>query len=132
MTKNQNKDFENNVAIENNLEASTAANHPESASRIEAIKNLIFGENIQQIDIEFQTVRNEIDKKKEELESYIAQVNKELSQTLDNLETDLNIRITELDNKTNDNVAMLNHKKMDRKILGDFLINMGENILKDY
>ncbi len=132
MTKNQNKDFENNVAIENNLEASTAANHPESASRIEAIKNLIFGENIQQIDIEFQTIRNEIDKKKEELESYIAQVNKELSQTLDNLETDLNIRITELDNKTNENVAMLNHKKMDRKILGDFLINMGENILKDY
>ncbi len=132
MSKNQNKDIENSVAIENNLEASTAANHPESASRIEAIKNLIFGENIQQIDIEFQTIRNEIDKKKEDLENYIALVNKELSQTIDNLETDLNIRITDLDAKTNDNVAMLTHKKVDRKILGELLVNMGENILKDY
>ncbi|TAE35097.1 MAG: fructose 1,6-bisphosphatase [Sphingobacteriales bacterium] len=132
MSKNQHKDSESALPIENNIEASTATNHPESASRIEAIKNLIFGENIQQIDSDFQTLRNEIDKKKEDLENYIAQVNKELSQTIDNLETDLNIRITELDSKTNDNVAMLTHKKVDRKYLGELLVNMGENILKDY
>jgi uncharacterized protein YwgA len=132
MSKNQNIESESPLPLENNIEASTASNHPESASRIEAIKNLIFGENIQQIDSDFQTLRNEIDKKKEDLENYIAQVNKELSQAIDNLETDLNIRITDLDAKTNDNVALLTHKKVDRKVLAQLLINMGENILKDY
>ena len=36
----------------------------DSASKIEAIKNLIFGENIQQYITEFETLKKEIDSKK--------------------------------------------------------------------
>ena len=57
MSKNQPKETE--VAAVNPLE---------SSQRLEAIKNLIFGENIQQIDQEFQSLKNHIEKRKEELE----------------------------------------------------------------
>ena len=61
MSKNQSKETE-----------APAVNPLESAQRLEAIKNLIFGENIQQIDQEFQAIKNHIEKRKEELEDFIA------------------------------------------------------------
>ena len=58
MSKNQSKETD-----------SPAVNPLESSQRLEAIKNLIFGENIQQIDQEFQSIKNHIEKRKEELET---------------------------------------------------------------
>ena len=111
-------------------EAPTASPN-ESAQRLEAIKNLIFGENIQQIDQEFQAIKNHIEKRKEELEDFIAETRKELNSTIDNLATDLNIRITDLENSMNDKTDELNHKKVDRNLLGTLLVSMGEKIMKD-
>jgi hypothetical protein len=120
MSKNQSKETE--VAAVNPLE---------SAQRLEAIKNLIFGENIQQIDQEFQAIKNHIEKRKEELEDFIAETRKELNSTIDNLATDLNIRITDLENSMNDKTDELNHRKVDRNLLGTLLVSMGEKIMKD-
>lgn len=120
MSKNQSKE-----------EGNPAVNSLESAQRLEAIKNLIFGENIQQIDQDFQGLKNLIDKRKEELENYIEETRKELNHTIDNLSTDLNIRITDLENNLNDKAAMLDHKKVDRNLLGTLLVNLGEKIMKD-
>lgn len=103
----------------------------ESSQRLEAIKNLIFGENIQEIDREFQLIKEHIEKRKLELENLIEITHKELNTAIDNLETDLNIRITDLDTKLEENVEDLNHKKVDRKTLGNMLVAMGEKIMKD-
>lgn len=120
MSKNQQK--ENETPVVNPLE---------SAQRLEAIKNLIFGENIQQIDLEFQSIKNHIEKRKEELENFIEDTRKELNATIDNLATDLNIRITDLENSMNDKTEELNHKKVDRNLLGTLLVSLGEKIMKD-
>ncbi len=104
----------------------------ESAQRLEAIKNLIFGENIVQIDQDFQGLKDLIDKRKEELESYIEETRKELNHTIDNLSTDLNIRLTDLENTMNDKNNDLNHKKVDRNLLGTLLVSLGEKMMKDY
>jgi len=120
MSKNQSK--EANAPVVNSLE---------SAQRLEAIKNLIFGENIQQIDLEFQAIKNHIEKRKEELEDFIAETRKELNSTIDNLATDLNIRITDLENNLNDKTEELNQKKVDRNLLGTLLVSIGEKIMKD-
>lgn len=110
---------------------SLIVNPLESAQRLEAIKNLIFGENIQQIDQDFQGLKNLIDKRKEELEQYIEDTRKELNHTIDNLSTDLNIRLTDLENSLNDKAEMLDHKKVDRNLLGNMLVSLGEKIMKD-
>jgi tRNA U34 5-carboxymethylaminomethyl modifying GTPase MnmE/TrmE len=104
----------------------------QDVARIEAIKQLIFGENIQQIDSDFQQVRDELDKKKQELEYYIALVNKQLTEAMDNLETDINIRITELERSTTQHMDGLQHTKTDRKQLGELLVSLGEKIMQDY
>ena len=102
----------------------------EAASKIDAIKQLIFGDNIQAYENEFEAVKSDILSKKEELESLIDSVRKELLQNIDNLSTDINIRITDLESTLNDKTDALDEKKLDRELLGELLINLGEKISK--
>ncbi|EDM45537.1 fructose-1,6-bisphosphatase [unidentified eubacterium SCB49] len=116
MSKNQNPQIENQMT--------------DSSSKIEAIKNLIFGENIQQYDSEFETLKKEIDDKKAALESYIDEVRGELMQSIDSLSTDVNIRITDLEDSLNNKTETLDAQKVDKKELGQLLISLGEKIGK--
>lgn len=100
----------------------------DSNSKIEAIKNLIFGENIQKIDGEFDTLKQAVDKQKAHLENYIDEVRNELMQSIDSLSTDVNIRITDLEDAINAKTEALDESKVDRKQLGQLLINLGEKI----
>jgi len=103
-----------------------SSNNPNS--KFDAIKQLIFGENIQEYNHEFEAVKQDILNKKKELEHLVDDVKVELLQNIDNLSTDINIRITELENTFQDKVDTLEDKKIDRKILGDLLIKLGEKI----
>jgi uncharacterized protein YoxC len=100
----------------------------ESASKIEAIKNLIFGENIIQYDSEFETLKQDINDKKKQLENYIDEVRNELMQSIDSLSTDVNIRITDLEDALNAKTEALSENKVDRKELGKLLVSLGEKI----
>jgi len=100
------------------------------SSKIEAIKNLIFGENIAAYNSEFEMVKKDISNKKKELEDFIEDTRKELNQAIDNLSTDINIRITELEDNLTDRVDVLDSKKVDKETLGDLLIALGEKINK--
>ena len=100
----------------------------DSTSKIEAIKNLIFGENIEQYDSEFDTIRKEIKAKKELLENYIDEVRNELMQSIDSLSTDVNIRITDLEDSLQAKTEALAEEKVNKKELGKLLISLGEKI----
>jgi hypothetical protein len=100
----------------------------DSTSKIEAIKNLIFGENIEQYDSEFDTIRKEIKSKKELLENYIDEVRNELMQSIDSLSTDVNIRITDLEDSLQAKTDALAEEKVSRKELGTLLKSLGEKI----
>ncbi len=102
----------------------------DASSKIETIKNLIFGENIKAYDSEFDTLKKDLEAKRQELKDYIEDVNQELNTLIDNLSTDLNIRLTELEDKFNERANQLDDEKMDRAKLGDLLVKMGENIRK--
>ncbi|MFD1614212.1 fructose 1,6-bisphosphatase [Gelatiniphilus marinus] len=97
-------------------------------SKIDAIKELIFGENIQAYNSEFEAVKADIIAKKEELQNLISIVETELLQNIDTLSTDINIRITDLENTLNDKIETLDDKKVNRKLLSDLLIKMGQKI----
>jgi len=100
----------------------------DASSKIDAIKQLIFGENMQAYDSEFETLKKDILKKKEELEQLIDEVKTELLQNIDNLSTDINIRITELEASLEDKTEALDEKKVDRKLLGELFTKLGEKI----
>ncbi len=103
-------------------------NASDPSSKIDAIKQLIFGENIQEYNSEFEAVKQDILNKKQELENLIDDVKAELLQNIDNLSTDINIRITELENTLDDKADALDDKKLDRRLFGDLLIKLGEKI----
>jgi len=100
----------------------------DSASKIEVIKNLIFGENIAEYNSEFETLKKEIDSKRKELHKYIDETREELMSSIDNLSTDINIRLTDLENSLEDKADKLDAHKVDKKILADLLISLGEKI----
>ncbi|UOB16169.1 fructose 1,6-bisphosphatase [Abyssalbus ytuae] len=100
----------------------------DASSKIEVIKELLFGENIQEYKSEFDKIKEDILKKKNELNNLIEEARGELTQNIDNLSTDLNIRITELENKITDRTDDLDEAKVDRKLLGKLLMDLGEKI----
>ncbi len=97
-------------------------------SKIEAIKNLIFGENIQEYNHEFDTLKADIANKREELMEYVDDARKEIMAAVDNLSTDVNIRISDLEQALHDKAQDLDDRKVSRDSLGDMLIRLGENI----
>lgn len=127
MTKTNNNHPQNAKATN---EAAVETQPLESAQRLEAIKNLIFGENIQQIDSDFSTLKQHVETRKEELEAFIEETRKELLGVIDNLSTEVNIRITDLEDNLNEKIEDLNDKKVNRSDLGSMLVSLGEKIIK--
>lgn len=97
-------------------------------SKIETIKNLIFGENIQAYDSEFETLKKDITKKRDDLKVFVEETRQELNGLIDNLSTDLNIRITELEDSITERAEDLETKKVDKKTLGQLLVKLGNQI----
>lgn len=102
---------------------------PDSAQKLETIKNLIFGENIAEYNHEFELLKKDLTKKREELHNFIEETRSELMQSIDSLSTDVNIRITEVENSLTDKTDQLGEDKVDRKVLGKLLVTMGEKIM---
>lgn len=100
----------------------------DATSKIAAIKDLIFGDNIQEYNHEFENIKADILKKKKELEAFIDDTKRELLQSIDSMGTDVNIRITELEDKLAEKADDLDAKKIDRELLGNLLIKLGEKI----
>ena len=99
-----------------------------SSSKLEQLKDIIFGENIQEYDSEFEAVRLEIQNKKVELEKLINEVKTDLDTMIDNMSTDINIRLTELSEKINEQSEELDENKVDKQTLGKLLTTLGEKI----
>lgn len=103
-------------------------NDTTNSSKIEAIKNLIFGENIAEYNDEFETIKKDIAEKKAVLEDLINSTSQELNKAIDNLSTDINIRITELEDNLDQKVTNLDEQKVGKTQLGDLLIKLGTKI----
>lgn len=102
----------------------------ETSSKIELIKNLIFGENIQAYESEFETLKQDLLSKKKALEELIEAVQTDLRMAIDDVSTDINIRITELEDKLDTRIEDLEAKQIEKKQLGDLLVELGEKIRK--
>lgn len=100
----------------------------EAASKIEIIKNLIFGENIEAYDSEFEILKKDIQEKKRILEELMEEVRQDLKTAIDNVATDVNIRITELEDKIDEKIENLDTEKLDKKLLGRLLMDLGEKV----
>ena len=102
----------------------------EGVSKIETIKNLIFGEQMQAYESEFEQLKKDMVAKKTELDNLINQVRDELNESIDNLSTDLNIRIIEVEDNLKNQLGELENDTVLKKELGNILVSIGEKIAK--
>lgn len=101
-----------------------------SKSKIEVIKNLIFGENIQEYNSEFDKLKKEILEKKKALEELIEEVRTDLKTSIDDVSTDVNVRITDLEESLTQKIEAVDSNIVHREELGKLLIQLGEKISK--
>lgn len=97
-------------------------------SKFEAIKDILFGDNIQNYNDEFILIKRDILKKRQELLDLLADTKTELDTAIDNLSTDLNIRITELEDKLQSNIDTLDDNKVDKKALSNLFLKLGNSL----
>lgn len=93
-------------------------------SKLQAVKELIFGQEIQDYDAEFKKIHEKIDNNKAisdndnaNQEKALASLEKLITSRIDRLEADLLKKI-----------AILDNKKADRAKLGKMLIQIGEKL----
>lgn len=107
--------------------------------KMEAVKQLIFGENMQQYDSEFNDIKalikktrtdveNEINDTRDALTKLINQTKETLTNDISDLRSDMNKKVTQLRSDMDDSVADLDERKVNRKLLGTMLQEMGKQI----
>jgi len=99
-----------------------------SVSKIDVIKNLIFGDTIQAYDAEFEELKKDILEKKKVLDDLIEEVRTDLNSSIDSISTDVNIRITELEKNLDNKIDDIGEASVNKKILGKLLVELGEKI----
>lgn len=93
-------------------------------SKLQAVKELIFGQEIQNYDAEFKEIHKEIDENKTQNSEDTANQQKALNQ----LEKSITSRIDRLEADLMKKIAVLDNKKTDRAKLGKLLIQIGEKL----
>ena len=118
----------------------------EENAKLEAIKQIIFGQNMKEYEKEFNEIRdyinlnlNAIDKKMAETSHHFEDLNTKMNAKVDELNKKINEKIDALNKQLNDKMDA-NHKelitklnqldeaKTDRKLLGKMLKEIGEKI----
>lgn len=106
-------------------------NQPQNAAndaKIDAIKELIFGENIQQYDVEFKEIRDSIKLAQKQMNERLENTAAELKNLIDTVQNEQNQKLSDLQSKMNEEVASLKSTKLDRQLLGDLLQEIGGKI----
>lgn len=96
--------------------------------KIEAVKQLIFGENMQQYDSEFNEIKALIKKTRTEIENEINDTRDALTKMINDLRSDTTKKMTQLREDMDEAVSDLDERKVNRKLLGAMLQEMGKQI----
>ena len=83
---------------------------------------------MQQYDTEFSEVKNLIKKTRTELESEINDTRESLNKLLNELRSDMSKKMSQLRSDMDDAVQDLDERKVNRKLLGAMLQEMGQKI----
>lgn len=85
--------------------------------KINAIKEIIFGNEIQDYNQQFQDISKALEKQKDEFKNEILELKKELNDTIQNFEKELSKAENRLNSLIEKEANLLQDKKVDRKAL---------------
>ncbi len=100
----------------------------EKDPKIEAIKEIIFGENIKEINQEFETTKAALQAQKQAFDQHLAQLRQEAKESTEALRKDFEAQITALKNELTTSLQKLKTDATDRATLGKMLEEMGKKL----
>lgn len=98
--------------------------------KIDAIKEIIFGENIKEYEKEFKKLKDILSKHKEEFRVLLNDTKKDLMDQIKELDKEAHNQLDALKKETTNSINKLEDKKTSREQLADLLIEMGKNLKK--
>lgn len=114
------KPEESDKISENNDSAST--------DRLEAVRELLFGQNVQEYRGEIKELKDLIKSHRSELDKESDNLEKDITKRLESLETKLISRIDALNNKINEKISSLEEAKVSKKDLANLLTNLASKL----
>jgi ATP-dependent helicase YprA (DUF1998 family) len=100
----------------------------ESLSKIDAIKELIFGNNIKEYEAEFNEIKAIIQDNHDTLDNKLENTKNDIFDALEELRKDMNRQIDELQLAMNKEVDRLDDQKTDRSLLVKLFSDMAKKI----
>lgn len=100
----------------------------EKDPKIEAIKEIIFGENIKEINKEFELTKAALQAQKEAFDQHLTKLQKEAKESADALRKDLETQILALKNELTASLQKLKTDAADRTSLGKMLEEIGKKL----
>ncbi|MCF6352710.1 MAG: hypothetical protein L3J06_06850 [Cyclobacteriaceae bacterium] len=96
--------------------------------KIEAIKEIIFGENIKEYENEFQKLSEKIENHKNELEQKLDKVRQETKSLIEESTKLFSSKIEALDKETSNKIEQILKNKLDKSTYANLLIKMANDI----
>ena len=100
----------------------------EGAGKIDALKEIIFGQDIKAFQKEFDELRSMIEGNSDRLNAGLSEAVANLEKRLEKLESTLNDRVAKMEERNSKQFDKLAESKMDRAKLGKMLVQLGEKL----
>lgn len=97
-------------------------------SKIDAIKKILFGENIQEYAAEFAKINRQFEDQEARHNQQITALHQEHAQTVASLKENFAQQLAALQEEFKQKTERLESAKTDRKALGDFLVELGKKL----
>ena len=97
----------------------------DQSSKLDAIKDIIFGQQIQEYEHQFDAIRQSVEQVQQEGDKSRETMHKELISRLDRMQEDINKQMADNQERLMQEIRRLNDQKTDRKALGKMLENIG-------
>ena len=113
---------------ENNIEDQGKVVEETSDPRIDAIKDIIFGENIKEYNAEFRKIKEYIEEQKAILETAIDSLRSDMDKLLEEVRNDFDDSVKALKDRTLEEMNNLDDAKTNRATLGSMLEDIGKKL----
>ena len=111
-------------------ESQTDKNENQNDQRLEAIKELLFGQNVQEYRDEFRELKDQIKSQSKKSEEKNSELDSILSERIDQLESKVNEQFTAMNKRIEDGLAKLTVNTVDKKSLSSILIDIAQRLDK--
>lgn len=119
----------NNSNIPNSAPESEIS--PMNVGRLDTIREILFGQQVQQYDTQFQEVQILMHKQRIEMDEKMMGLHKQLLETINALHRDLSHLIQKNHEFTLLEIQRIDHEKTNRVEIGKMMVQLGQQLIQD-